>query len=89
MARDEKNLQCAFYEINRFRAVLAGIEDHALGRVSPAEYIERRRECLSQALEDAAHYIHATVQFEPLFELTDEQKVLFAKELQVLLDGKL
>lgn len=89
MARDEKNLQRAFYEINRFRAVLAGIEDHAFGRVSPAEYIERRRECLSQALEDAAHYIHATVQFEPLFDLTDDQKALIVKNLQVLLDGNL
>lgn len=83
------NLQKAFFEINRFRSVLNGVEDYEFGVVTPEEYIERRRECLSQALEDAAHHIHATVQFEPLFELTDEQKVLFAKELQVLLDGNL
>lgn len=83
------DLQTSFFEINRFRAVLTGIEDYELGNVTPAEYIERRRECLSQALEDAAHHIHATVQFEPLFELTEEQKKLIIENLQVLLDGNL
>lgn len=84
-----KDLQTSFFEINRFRAVLAGVEDYELGSVTPAEYIERRRECFSQALERAAHYIHATVQFEPLFELTEEQKKLIIENLQVLLDGNL
>lgn len=81
MVRDVKEIQCAFYEINRFRAVLAGIEDYELGSVSPAEYVERRREYLSQALESAAHHIHATVQFDPVFELTEEQKKLILESL--------
>lgn len=69
-----KPIQTAFYEINRFRSFLFNGTDSELGPISTGEYIERRRVQLETALETAAHYIHATVQFEPILELTEDQQ---------------
>lgn len=69
-----KPIQTAFYEINRFRSFLFCGMDSELGPISTGEYIERRRVQLEAALKTAAHYIHATAQFDPILELTEEQR---------------
>lgn len=74
-----KPIQSAFYEINRFRFVLAGVADSEYGEISPAEYIERRQNQLETALRTAARYIHITVQFDPIITLTKEQQELLLK----------
>lgn len=76
-----KPIQAAFLEINRFRFVLSGIPDSEYGEISPGEYIERRRVPLEAALRTAAHYIHATVQFDPIVTLTEEQQELLRQSL--------
>lgn len=74
-------IQSAFYEINRFRFVLAGVADSEYGEISPGEYIERRQNQLETALRTAAKYIHVTVQFDPIITLTEEQQELLMESL--------
>lgn len=74
-------IQTAFYEINRFRSFLFNGTDSELGPISTGEYVERRRVQLEEALETAAHYIHATVQFDPILKMTEEQRKLFLESL--------
>lgn len=74
-------IQTAFYEINRFRSFLFNGTDSELGPISTGEYVERRRVQLEEALETSAHYIHATAQFDPILEMTEEQWKLFLESL--------